>query len=648
MEPIGRYWQSLFVAGLAVVVAAVSLVVVGGGHAEATTAEPQDCLRLAFIGEDDEFALDEQVFVTDLSGERRVRVTAPTANDVLGDKFESFAWLPDGRLIVGIPFGTGFYVMDAVGGNIEVFSSPSGQELAGFSPSPDGSRVAAYGYDDVIEVIAIDGSPASPVTISPASSSAVWSPDGSQIAWFNYAAAGSSIMVADADGQNPSPIGTNDANGTPSWSPDGLAIIWSDVDGNIEIISPDGTGQTTLVPTDGLIARSVQWSPDGNRLAWAGYGDSDEGTIFVADSDGGDKTPVGTGGGPSWSPGSTFLAWSTDYQIIVANADGSDARDITEPGPDPDPHLVGSPEFSPCVFEAPSGPANDDFAFATPLQSSQPYGVDFEATATGTNVDASGESGEPDHRVVDGPFASVWYRFIAPTSGYIQVDTFGSSFDTVLAVYTGSSVDGLTEVAANDDAGVGLESRVRFPTSAGMTYHIAVDGVGNDQVGDVELRVGPAIFELDECDIVGTAGRDILMGTEGDDVICGLGGADSISGKGGNDIIVGGPGNDRVWAGTGADIVLGQNGNDRIIAGSGDDLVIGGEGDDRVFARTGNDVISTGGGDDRVYGEDGHDEIAGGGGADKLVGGPGNDYLNGGPGSDVCNAGSGSDTVFNC
>ena len=59
----------------------------------------------------------------------------------------------------------------------------------------------------------------------------------------------------------------------------------------------------------------------------------------------------------------------------------------------------------------------------------------------------------------------------------VTFSTSGSGFDTLLAVYEGSSVSALATVAANDDAASGTTtSRVRFRTRAGTTYFIAVDG----------------------------------------------------------------------------------------------------------------------------------------------------------------------------
>ncbi|MGI9459757.1 MAG: hypothetical protein ACR2NF_07150, partial [Pirellulales bacterium] len=60
----------------------------------------------------------------------------------------------------------------------------------------------------------------------------------------------------------------------------------------------------------------------------------------------------------------------------------------------------------------------------------------------------------------------------------VEINTVGSGFDTVLAVYEGSRVDDLTRITSNDDIdyGVVLQSRVTFEATAGQAYQIAVDG----------------------------------------------------------------------------------------------------------------------------------------------------------------------------
>jgi hypothetical protein len=90
---------------------------------------------------------------------------------------------------------------------------------------------------------------------------------------------------------------------------------------------------------------------------------------------------------------------------------------------------------------------------------------------------ASSQPGEPLHAGKPGGH-SKWITWRAPANGIVTFNTAGSLFDTVLAVYTGSSLTNLQEVAANDDAGGGLTSEVMFNAVAGTDYHIAVDGFG--------------------------------------------------------------------------------------------------------------------------------------------------------------------------
>jgi hypothetical protein len=128
---------------------------------------------------------------------------------------------------------------------------------------------------------------------------------------------------------------------------------------------------------------------------------------------------------------------------------------------------------------AAAAPDNDNFASAAELQGR-------EASASGTNKDATKEAGEPNHAAKAGG-ASVWYRWTAPASGKATISTCDSDFDTLLAVYTGSAVNALTGVAANDDT-CGLRSSVSFQAAAGDTYRIAIDGL-NGAIGTYELLV---------------------------------------------------------------------------------------------------------------------------------------------------------------
>ena len=94
---------------------------------------------------------------------------------------------------------------------------------------------------------------------------------------------------------------------------------------------------------------------------------------------------------------------------------------------------------------------------------------------TDTTAQATVDPGEPLHLGTGG--ASVWFKYTATNSGVLTIDTFGSSFDTVLVAYKGTNLSTLTRVAGNDDIDANnTNSLISFPTASGTTYFIVVDG----------------------------------------------------------------------------------------------------------------------------------------------------------------------------
>lgn len=136
-------------------------------------------------------------------------------------------------------------------------------------------------------------------------------------------------------------------------------------------------------------------------------------------------------------------------------------------------------------------PANDNFANATVIPASPP------ATVTGNNIDATFESGEPDHSPSEAAGGkSAWWSWTPSATGAVTIDTGGSEsivdtdgLDTQLAVYTGNSVDSLSLVVNNEDSTkfTGGRSEVSFNAVSGTVYHIAVDGWNGD-MGNINLN----------------------------------------------------------------------------------------------------------------------------------------------------------------
>ncbi len=117
-----------------------------------------------------------------------------------------------------------------------------------------------------------------------------------------------------------------------------------------------------------------------------------------------------------------------------------------------------------------SPPANDLFTDRTILNGET-------GALTAQNFNATSETGESNHAGVTGG-RSVWWSWTAPSSGVAAINTHGSMLDTLLAVYTGTTLGSLVSIAANDnDGSAGNTSGVSFIAEAGTTYQIAVDGV---------------------------------------------------------------------------------------------------------------------------------------------------------------------------
>jgi len=131
----------------------------------------------------------------------------------------------------------------------------------------------------------------------------------------------------------------------------------------------------------------------------------------------------------------------------------------------------------------PPGPANDAFASAAEMPSGG-------GPAAGTNSGATKQRGEPNHAANRGG-ASVWWTWTAPRGGRYRINTFGSSFDTLLGVYRGLSVSTLTRLASNDDDAGGFQSQVVLTLTRGQRLRIAVDGYNGAQ-GTIRLRIAPA------------------------------------------------------------------------------------------------------------------------------------------------------------
>jgi subtilisin len=105
-----------------------------------------------------------------------------------------------------------------------------------------------------------------------------------------------------------------------------------------------------------------------------------------------------------------------------------------------------------------------------------------------TNVGATRQALESDHLPSDPSLGenSVWYRWKAPLTGQVMMDTCTSNFDTVLAVYSGGPKASDNDSCASPNT---AGSKVTFDVVEDQSYFIAVAGVYSGSEGTFTLKV---------------------------------------------------------------------------------------------------------------------------------------------------------------
>jgi hypothetical protein len=143
-------------------------------------------------------------------------------------------------------------------------------------------------------------------------------------------------------------------------------------------------------------------------------------------------------------------------------------------------------------------PANDNFANAINITSVIYSDVRDSSGATTQSSDptpppscvaqyssAQGNTGG----LPNGAYNTIWYQFTPLFSANLEVDTIGSSYDTVLSIWTGAA-GSFTSVACNDDINPGLVTQSQLsgvPLTAGTTYYIMVSSFGPPDPNPIAL-----------------------------------------------------------------------------------------------------------------------------------------------------------------
>jgi dipeptidyl aminopeptidase/acylaminoacyl peptidase len=212
---------------------------------DASPAWSADGTKLAFTRPGK--ANNDDVFVMSSNGKAQRNVTKTSPDDANPD------WTPDGSKITYDVSGTTVFSANSDGTGIAPLI-PGGYEASWSSTGKVVYSTTVEPSNAEIFVANADGSGAHNVTNAPGydDDSAVWSPDGTKIAWVRFYGGAGEIFVMNADGSGQTNLTNNPANDAdPTWSPDGSKIAFTTNrgptgDNEIYMINANGSNPVDL------------------------------------------------------------------------------------------------------------------------------------------------------------------------------------------------------------------------------------------------------------------------------------------------------------------------------------------------------------------------------------------------------------------
>lgn len=227
------------------------------------------------------------------------------------------------------------YIMNGAGGGVTRLTSmaePKHPPTARLSP--DGTQVLfAAGEPADLWVMNIDGTGLQRLTNAIEWSidhvNAVWSPDGTQIAYSD-----DGIWIINNDGTGRTLFSDLFSSQNPAWSPDGtrIAFIAQDTsvccDHYVWSSNLDGSDLQQLSDGTDVVDRQPRWSPDGSRIAFR-RSMTNPG-LWVMNADGtGSELIVADAYRPAWSPDGSLIAFD-GQGLETIRPDGSDRRQLVD------------------------------------------------------------------------------------------------------------------------------------------------------------------------------------------------------------------------------------------------------------------------------------------------------------------------------
>jgi dipeptidyl aminopeptidase/acylaminoacyl peptidase len=242
-----------------------------------------------------------------------------------------------------------------------------------------------------------------------------WSPTGARLAILE----GLKLSVLDVASESTTELGRlTDATSTPVWSPDGSRLVYGARGGTVASVDVESGERSIVVELPGEDlgpnGPQIKWSPDGTRLAILSDIEPGVARLYLVNADGSDVRVLlddVDGGETAWSPGGARIAYlefgGGGIRIFTQTLDG-DA-----------PILVGAPAVVNCAVGGCGYPVWSPDGSRIAFQGG-PFQGGFEVIAV--DADGQGEAERIDdltYRSWDGG----WYsceRLVAPRYGTVR------------------------------------------------------------------------------------------------------------------------------------------------------------------------------------------------------------------------------------
>ena len=202
---------------------------------------------------------------------------------------------------------------------------------------------------------------AGPSTLTPLTSLAdrtgnpAFSPDGRQVAFRrqSFVPGNSGIWVKQVGEEGLLQLTNGDTDCCPVWSPDGHSVAFSRLSDKQRTIYevPVKGGAVRVLSVAGMVSghAEIDWSPDGDKIAFAAKGAQNPSAIFLLSLDSRTVRQI-TGPhakdedwGPAFSPDGSRIAFVRSSNIMVMPAEGGELQRLTPESVS----VLGSPAWAP-------------------------------------------------------------------------------------------------------------------------------------------------------------------------------------------------------------------------------------------------------------------------------------------------------------